>query len=278
MKIVITAGHNKSLHAIALMDNLKESGHEIIGCAQIKTFQISRLRNYLRQYGYKTVKAKFMSHILAVQNTYLANETKPIKKYLKIRKISATTISSYCKNENTKHIKLKTINEKIFEDFLLKKKVDLIVYAGGGIIKNNIIVRTKYGVLNAHSGWLPFFRGMNVIEWALLYGFRPYTTVHLIDAGIDTGRIIFKEPIPLANDLYTIRGNATVHNVELLTKIVNNFSSYLNNSTPQEKKDGKQFFVMHNRLKNLVSNFIDDKQSDFDEILKNDSANALRFK
>ena len=278
MKIVVTAGYNKSLHALALMSNMQKNGHEIVGCAQIKTFQVQRLRKYLKQYGWKTVKAKFRSHILADENTYLANETKPIKKYLKNKKISVSNISSYCKNKNIKHIKLNTINDKKFEDFLIKAEVDLIVYAGGGIIRNNIIEKTKYGVLNAHSGWLPFFRGMNVIEWALLYGFRPYTTVHLIDAGIDTGRIIFKEPIPLASDLYTIRGNATVHNVELITKIVNNFSSYLNNSTPQGKKDGKQFFVMHNRLKNIVSNYLENNYSNINTVLKAEKPNELNFK
>ncbi|MDD2446002.1 MAG: formyltransferase family protein [Clostridia bacterium] len=260
------------------MNNLKENGHEIVGCVQIRTFQLKRLRKYIKQYGWETVKAKFKSHILADEYTYLANETKPIKEYLKNRKISVSSINSYCKKENIENIKLNTINDKKFENFLTKKEAYLIVYAGGGIIRNNIIEKTKYGVLNAHSGWLPFFRGMNVIEWALLYGFRPYTTVHLIDAGIDTGRILFKESIPLANDLYTIRGNATVHNVELLTKIINNFSSYLNNSIHQEIKEGKQFFVMHTRLKNLVSKFLENKQPDINEKLKNNSPDALRFK
>ena len=44
-------------------------------------------------------------------------------------------------------------------------------------------------IINPHSGFLPLFRGMNVIEWSLIYGFIPYTTIHFINTGIDTGKI-----------------------------------------------------------------------------------------
>ena len=39
---------------------------------------------------------------------------------------------------------------------------------------------------------LPFFRGMNVIEWSLLYNVKPTVTVHMISEGIDTGDILFQ--------------------------------------------------------------------------------------
>ena len=85
-------------------------------------------------------------------------------------------------------------------------------------------------------------------------GFLPYTTIHFIDKGIDTGEILYSEPIPFSNDLYTLRGNATVHNVELLVKVISDLFFYKKNSTKQELKDGKQYFVMAESLKNEVIN------------------------
>ncbi|MFW6046785.1 MAG: formyltransferase family protein [Candidatus Woesearchaeota archaeon] len=277
MNIVITAGHDGSLHSIALMHNLQENNHKVIGCIQVKTFQVKRLRYYLKQYGWKTVKAKFMSHVLGKENTFLANETKPIKSYLERLNITKRKTTSFCKKNGIKHIKVNSINDKKFEKFLNKNNVDLIIYAGGGIVRKNIINNSKYGVLNAHSGWLPFFRGMNVIEWSILYGFRPYTSIHLIDPGIDTGKILYQEPIPLDKNLYTVRGNATVHNVELLTKITNHLHFYIQHARSQKKQEGKQFFVMHPALKQVVSDYLNRNYEEINSVLADKEINELNF-
>lgn len=267
MRIIITAGHNKSMYAIALMEKLRESGHDVVGCVQVKTFQIRRFKSYLRQYGWQTVKAKFLSHVLNI-NTFLAYETKPISDYLRELKLTETKTTKYCKHKKINHIKVNSISNKKTEKFLIDNKADIVIYAGGGIIRKNIINISKYGILNAHSGWLPFFRGMNVIEWALLYGYRPYTSIHLVDEGIDTGNIIYQEPMPLDKDLYTIRGNATVHNIILLTKVLNNFHSFYRKSIEQHEAEGRQFFVMHNRLKNLVIKYLSNNYSNINSVLK----------
>ena len=38
--------------------------------------------------------------------------------------------------------------------------------------------------------FLPFFRGWSTIEYATLLGFPLASTVHFIDKGVDTGKII----------------------------------------------------------------------------------------
>jgi folate-dependent phosphoribosylglycinamide formyltransferase PurN len=269
MKIVITAGYNKSLHSIALMHDLKENGHELLACIQIKLIQLNRLFAYIKQYGWETVKAKYKSYVLGEKNIYLSKEIEPITGYLNTKNISDRTIKSFCKKTGIIHLKTNSINDKIVEDFIKWNEVDLIIYAGGGIIRKNIINSSKYGVLNAHSGWLPFFRGMNVIEWSLLYGHLPYTTIHFIDTDIDTGKILYRESIPFVNDLYILRGNAAVHNVRLLVKVINDFLSFSEKALPQQKTDGKQFFVMHRRLKELVTAYLDKECSNINELKRN---------
>ncbi len=277
MKIVVTAGHNKSLHSIALMHTLKKNGHEIVGCILVKTFQIKRLKSYIRQYGWKTVKAKFSSHVLGNSDTYLANEVKPIKDYLEKIELEKTSVTQFCKKEKIKIVHTNSLNEDEACQMVKEQAADLIIYAGGGILRKKIIQSSKQGVLNAHSGWLPFFRGMNAIEWSLLYGFRPHTTIHFIDVGIDTGSILFREPIPYHNDLYTLRGTATVHNIELLNKVLGNFEEYKKSSLEQTPKQGKQFFVMHDRLKEIVAKKLKNNSED-KWITQKDKINELNFK
>src|SRR5436309_2693224 len=53
-----------------------------------------------------------------------------------------------------------------------------------------VIEAFRLGILNAHIGVLPAYRGMNVAEWAALEGGSVGCSVHFIDTGIDTGPIL----------------------------------------------------------------------------------------
>ncbi len=53
--------------------------------------------------------------------------------------------------------------------------------------------------INCHAGALPFYRGRNVLNWALINGERTFgVTVHHVDTGIDTGDIILQQHIPIS--------------------------------------------------------------------------------
>jgi methionyl-tRNA formyltransferase len=63
------------------------------------------------------------------------------------------------------------------------------------------------GTINCHAGKLPFYRGRNVLNWALINDEREFgITVHYIDEGIDTGDLILQRcyPISDADDYATL--------------------------------------------------------------------------
>ena len=72
----------------------------------------------------------------------------------------------------------------------LDPKVVLLV--GCRIVKTEILSQIRCPVLNYHAGISPQYRGMNGGYWALASGDPGNfgTTVHLVDAGIDTGGIM----------------------------------------------------------------------------------------
>jgi methionyl-tRNA formyltransferase len=48
--------------------------------------------------------------------------------------------------------------------------------------------------INCHAGKLPFYRGRNILNWALINDEKEFgITAHYIDEGIDTGDIIFQK-------------------------------------------------------------------------------------
>lgn len=79
---------------------------------------------------------------------------------------------------------------------------DLVVSAGFMRILGAAFLAAFGGrLINTHPALLPSFPGAHAVEDALAYGVRiTGTTVHLIDAGVDTGPIIAQAPVPVELD------------------------------------------------------------------------------
>lgn len=76
---------------------------------------------------------------------------------------------------------------------------DLIVLAGYmRILGPAFLDRYAGRCLNVHPSLLPAFPGLDAPAQALAYGVRVTgCTVHLVDAGTDTGPIVLQEPVPV---------------------------------------------------------------------------------
>lgn len=71
-------------------------------------------------------------------------------------------------------------------------RADWLLLGQTGILRPPVLATARCGVLNGHPGWLPEFRGVNPAAWTLAEG-RPEllgSTLHLVDAGVDTGPIV----------------------------------------------------------------------------------------
>ena len=73
---------------------------------------------------------------------------------------------------------------------------DLIVSFGyRHIIRQNFIDAFKGDIVNLHISYLPYNRGASPNFWAFYDGTPHGVTIHLIDAGVDTGPILFQRPV-----------------------------------------------------------------------------------
>jgi methionyl-tRNA formyltransferase len=71
-------------------------------------------------------------------------------------------------------------------------KPDLICVFGTSLIRGELLQEGRLGIINLHGGLSPEYRGADCTFWALYNG-EPEKigcTLHYIDAGIDTGRLI----------------------------------------------------------------------------------------
>ena len=94
------------------------------------------------------------------------------------------------------------VREPEFVELLRSLKPDVMVVAAvGQIITKEILEMPKYGCINVHASLLPAYRGAAPIQWAVINGDKESgVTIMQMDEGIDTGDMIEKAVVPIAED------------------------------------------------------------------------------
>lgn len=94
------------------------------------------------------------------------------------------------------------INSEAYIALIEKYQIDLLVSMSfNQIFKEEILKSVPMGVINCHAGKLPFYRGRNILNWALINDEKEFgITVHYVDQGIDTGDIILQRTYPITDE------------------------------------------------------------------------------
>jgi methionyl-tRNA formyltransferase len=66
------------------------------------------------------------------------------------------------------------------------------------ILRKRFFSFPRLGTINCHAGKLPFYRGRNILNWALINDENEFgITVHYVDDGVDTGDIVLQRTYPI---------------------------------------------------------------------------------
>ena len=140
---------------------------------------------------------------------------------------------------------------------LQNARPDVVVFTGGGMIRKDMLDIPTIGTLNCHFGILPPYRGTDVVEWPLVERDRDHEppqiglTVHAMEQGLDTGPILFCQPLEIRPDdtFRSIRTRIEPTAVELMMKAIRQICDGSVRFTEQALAEGRQYFVMHPRIK-----------------------------
>jgi len=91
--------------------------------------------------------------------------------------------------------------ERSYIDALRAASVDLIALAGFmRVLKGEFLRAFEGRIVNIHPSLLPSFPGLQAWKQALEYGVKVTgCTVHLVDAGVDSGPILGQSAVPVLN-------------------------------------------------------------------------------
>jgi len=262
MRIVVLSPSNYSERTLAVMAALDAAGHTPVGCLCAKTLSPKILIRKLTEYGPR----RFVQYAIrrlgwgrkgdsGKDGLYGRFENRYMVDRLKAADCRCPTLTEFCRSRKIALRTCRDVNAPKSISFTASFEPDVLVYTGGGILRKPLLRVPKIGVLNAHLGALPQYRGMNVMEWAMLNDDPLAVTVHLIDPGVDTGPILFSSEFSLPEEISSVvelRHFGAALSVDSLLKGVEMLAKGDTQFHGQAEGDGKQYFVMHEEMSRIT--------------------------
>jgi hypothetical protein len=141
---------------------------------------------------------------------------------------------------------------------------DVGLHAANVIYREATIAAFQLGILNAHIGILPGYRGRSVAQWSVLRGDPVGTTVFFIDGGIDTGsRIVLRAVIPSGENT-NVRALKTMLfdcDARLYRKALEALTSEGFAYEYNDISHGKRYYVMSRILNEVVDTILGSRTS-----------------
>jgi methionyl-tRNA formyltransferase len=159
--------------------------------------------------------------------------------------VSGSRLASFCESRGIPLLRTSSVRSDEFLARLDGMAIDLMVSAHfQRLLPASVFTRARLGALNLHPSLLPRYRGMSPQHWPIILGdTETGVTVHRIDEGVDTGRILRQVSIPIEPDIY-------IH--ELQKKFLNLYSTVMVEAVrraiagepgePQSTKDASYFY------------------------------------
>jgi methionyl-tRNA formyltransferase len=174
------------------------------------------------------------------------------------RQTDITALWRYARPGKLVILKLALDDPKSLE--LLKGlQCDVGLHAANLIYRKETIAAFRLGILNAHIGILPGYRGRSVAEWSVLQGDPIGITVFFIESGIDTGsRIVLREVIPSSHctRVQALKKMLFGYDARMYRKALEALRCETFEYEHNDASQGKRYYVMSKMLTGVVDTML----------------------
>lgn len=100
-----------------------------------------------------------------------------------------------------KVIRVKSVNDDKCLQILQRVDPEIVIVNGTRILSKSILQAIPAKFINMHAGITPKYRGVHGGYWALVNNDKANcgVTIHLVDTGIDTGGVIYRQQIEITS-------------------------------------------------------------------------------
>lgn len=133
------------------------------------------------------------------------------------------------------------------------------VFTGGGILSSQMLQTFQNGIVHAHPGILPQYKGMDVVLWAILEGNFKHvgSTCQLMSPKLDAGVLLSNSLIDIYqyDSLQTIRTAIGSDKIDLVCNTLRSLidKKILPAKSPQV--GGELYYLMHPKLANIAAEY-----------------------
>jgi len=191
-KIVLLAGKGNTTNILynALSKKLRIDAVIIEDSVRKKEF----VKKRIKRLGIRKVAGQILFQIVIVNILKLTSQKRK-KEILNQFNLDESPI------KNHKFIPVKSVNEAQCINELAEINPDIVLVIGTRIISKKVLDSVDAKFINIHAGITPKYRNVHGAYWALIQNDLENcgVTVHLVDPGIDTGRIIYQSKISVSN-------------------------------------------------------------------------------
>ena len=167
--------------------------------------------------------------------------------------------------------------EKKIDLNLAQKFNSIISFGYKHIINREIIDNLKYPIINLHISFLPYNKGAHPNFWSFVENTPSGVTIHQVDHGIDTGKIIYQKKIDfeLFKNKQTLTFSKTykllINEIENL--FLENIEDIINQKFISIEQIGKGSYHSKKDLPKLLDNW---EQNIYQTVLKYKELNKLK--
>jgi folate-dependent phosphoribosylglycinamide formyltransferase PurN len=253
MRVVILCPSVYSETSCAVAVRLARLGHAPIGALTLPTFDPRTLLRKLGQWGAHHVLRYAREKLISTNRTPMQARNPYLQELLEDGEESFRSLREVATRFGFPIVATTDHNAPDAIVQLKEWSPDLMIFTGGGILRQPLLQVPRLGVLNAHLGLLPEIRGMSSPEWSLLSGVPVGVTVHFIDPGIDSGPVLLRRQLPGAarsESLDDLRNRLIAFGIEMVGEVVSDLDRGAITAMPQsEANQDNQYFVMHEWLR-----------------------------
>jgi|APSaa5957512535_1039671.scaffolds.fasta_scaffold25228_2 methionyl-tRNA formyltransferase len=254
--VVVFSPNRYSLQTVGLLHLLKSANVKVEAVVTRRLMSLGRLREELR-FSIRFLYKRILNEVLFRGRVSVNNDTVSLRPF--IDEIGCQTKDSIelAKSSGAKIFFVSNFNSSKCLDFVSSLGALTGVYIGGGIVREELLSRFKNGMLHAHPGILPQYRGMDVVQWAILeVRFDQIgVSTQLMTAEIDAGPLVSNRYVSVlpSDNLIDIRRRVVEAKIDLLAMtVISSIKAGACRNAQVQSTSAVQYFLMHPFLIDLV--------------------------
>jgi folate-dependent phosphoribosylglycinamide formyltransferase PurN len=251
MRVGIVASSDSNLFASTLVARLIQQNHQPTCIILAEEPRLHRLFASIRVAGWRETLRK-IARSCNVGRVGSPDIRFYLDKYAARESLTNwdNPLSTLAADRNIELVRVNSLHDEQVTRYVRDNNLDLLINAAGVIFRRPLLEASRLGMLNAHMGQLPEFRGMNVLEWGIWNGRQPGITIHFLTPGIDLGDILAFRPISIDQDdtVASLRCKSYPVMIDAMVACVTDLCENRATCTAQALHEGRQYFVMHPKL------------------------------